>query len=395
MKNESELHILHIPSWYLPEGGQFCRDQVQALNENEVKTNILANVTLSIRKYGLKKIISFPKRTFMSHEDNINVYRHYHISIPFFKKLDGILWCYETLRIFQKYFKAFGKPDLIHVHSVLWGGYAAYLISKKTGIPYIITEHKGIFGMSCQYAADQFLSWQTPYMEKAFSNAKIIIPVSDKLIPKINTYLTQQIPYKVISNMVDTNFFHYKERINNDKIINAVMVNGFTHSKAYDILFPAIEIAFKTVENLRLTIVGEDFYGFEFDELLKKVSQKDKIQFYGETDKYGVREALWNADFFIISSRVESQSVSTLEALSTGLPVVCTDVIPEQIVNNSNSIRVPVENVQELAYAIIEMVNTHNKYDKKKISTDINNISSKKTVKEELIKTYQQIILKN
>ena len=392
MKNSGELHILHIPSWYLPEGGQFCRNQVQALNENGVKTNILANVTLSIRKYGLKKIIKLLKITFMSHEDNINVYRHYHISIPFFKKLDGILWSYETLRIFQKYCKAFGKPDLSHVHSVLWGGYAAYLISKKTGIPYIITEHKGIFGMSCQYAADQFLPWQTPYMEKAFSNAEAIIPVSNKLIPKINTYLTQQVPYNVISNMVDTSLFHYKKRINNDKIINAVMVNGFTHSKAYDILFPAIEIAFKTVENLRLTIVGEDFCGLEFDELLKKVSQKDKIQFYGEADKYGVREALWNADFFIISSRVESQSVSTIEALCTGLPVVCTEVIPEQIANESNSIKVPVENIESLANAIVKMSNSYNKYNKEEISNITQDLVSRKSVVNKLIKVYQQVL---
>ena len=127
------------------------------------------------------------------------------------------------------------------------------------------------------------------------------------------------------------------------------MVNGFTYVKGYDILFPALDIAFERVDNLRITIVGEDFYGEVFDKQWSQVRHKNRITLAGEKDKFGVRDALWTADFFIISSRVESQSVSTLEALATGLPVVCTEVIPETIVNESNGLRVPVENVEKLS----------------------------------------------
>jgi len=392
MKNSDELHILHLPSWYLPEGGQFCRNQVQALNANGIKTNILANVTIALRKYGLKKMFSFPKSTFMSHEDNIHVFRHYHISLPLLKKLDGILWSHQTLYLFKKYCKIYGKPDVIHVHSVLWGGYAAYLIKKHTDIPYLITEHKGIFGFSCQYAKEQFMPWQTPFMEKAFSNASMIIPVSENLIPKIKTFLKNDVPICVISNIVDTSFFYYKERNTAKTEIKAVMVNGFSYSKAYDILLPAIDIVLERIKNLELTIVGEDFYGEKFDEIWGKVIHKDRIIFSGELDKYGVREALWDADFYIISSRVESQSVSTLEALSTGLAVVCTEVIPIQIANETNAIRVPVENIQELANGIIQMVGMYAKYDRREIAENLRKKADQQVIASKITEAYQQVL---
>ena len=382
-------HILMIPSWYLPQGGQFCRNQAQALNEYGIQTNILANVSLSWMKYR-KKIFQFPWRSFTSQEDGLIVFRYFSRSIPLFHKINGILWSWQTLYLFDKYCKQYGKPDIIHVHSVLWAGYAAYLINKKTGIPYVITEHKGIFGLSCEYAIKQFEDWQTPYMEKAFSNAKAIIPVSENLIPKIQTYLSKNVLIQPISNVVDTDFFHFKERAF-VKDIKFVSVNGFMYVKAYDILLPAFDKACDKISTIRLRIVGEDFHGIEFDKLWSAVKHKDKITFTGELDKYGVRDELWNANIYVISSRVEAQPVSTLEALSTGLPIVCTNVIPKGMANDKNSIVVPVENIESLTAGIIEMYEKFTTYDGIVISQQIKKICGKEAVIEKLIDLYSRI----
>lgn len=390
-----KLHILHLPSWYLPEGGQFCRNQVRELNQHGVYASVLANVTISLRKYGIIRSLSFPKGFFLSHEDDIDVFRNYHISFPFFKKTDTRLWARKTLRMFTVYCKKYGKPDIIHAHSVLSGGYAAMLIKKKYGVPYIITEHRGIFGMSCQWAEEQFIAWQDAYMKEAFSNADMIIPVSKKQIPKISTFLENDVPIQVVSNMVDTDYFRYKKRENVSDKVRAVMVNGFNHAKAYDILFPAADIALGKNSKLTITIVGEDFFGEKFEQLLSKVKNKDRITFLGELDHTGVREALWSADFYIISSRVEAQPVSTLEALSTGLPVVCTEVVPMQITNESNSIRVPVEDVEALSAAILEMSKRYKDFDGKKISENVKKIADKRVVAKELIEVYKEIIKHN
>jgi L-malate glycosyltransferase len=383
-------HILMLPSWYFPNGGHFCRNQAQILCEKGIQANVLANVSLSWRKYKLQ-IFQFPWTSFTSKEDGLVVYRKYTRRIPFLKKINGLLWSWQTLIIFDQYCKKYGKPELIHVHSVLWGGYAAYLISKKRGIPYIITEHKGIFCLSCDYAKNQFEDWQTPYMKKAFSNASAIIPVSIKQIPKIKTYLTNNVPIHQISNVVDTDFFYYKKR-NIENEIKFVAVNGFVFVKAYDILLPAFDKVCDKIENVKLRIVGEDFDGPEFLKIWTPIKHKDKITFTGELDMNGVRDELWNANIYIIPSRVEAQPVSTLEALSTGLPIVCTSVVPNDVANKQNSIIVQVENIEALTEAIIEMSEKFTTYNGVAISEQIKRTSSKEVVVAKLIDLYSKYV---
>ena len=386
--NQKKIHILLIPSWYLPEGGQFCRNQAQLLCERGIKVNILANVSISWKKYGLKSL-TFPWFSFTSKEDGLLVFRKFSLRIPRLKALNGILWSWQTVKMFDKYVKENGQPDLTHAHSVLWGGYAAYLIYKKRGVPYVITEHKGIFGESCRYAKNQFENWQTPYMERAFTNAKVIIPVSTKLIPKIKTYLTKEVNIQQISNVVDTDFFYYKERII-DSEIKLVAVNGFMHVKAYDILLPAFDKACDQLSNLTLRIVGEDFEGVEFEKLWATIKYKDKITFTGELDMYGVRDELWNANIFAISSRVESQSVSALEAMSTGLPMVCTTVIPSEMANEKTAITAAVENIESFTKAIIDMCVKFEQFDSKQISRNTKRIAGKEIISAKLIELYSK-----
>ena len=379
-----------LPSWYIPEGGQFCRNQAQVLCKKGLNVNVLANVSISWKKYKFQSFI-FPWKTFASEEDGLLVLRKFTRTFPFFRRLNGLIWSWRTLKAFDKYVIIYGKPDLIHVHSVLWGGYAAYLIQKKRGVPYIITEHKGIFGESCDYAKKQFEKWQTPFMEKAFSNAKTIVLVSNNLRPKINTYLTSNVPFLEISNVVDTDFYYLKERkIGED--IKIVAVNCFLFVKAYDILLPAFDKVCDETSNVRLKIVGEYFERSEFQEIWTSIIHKDKISFSGELDSFGVREELWNANIFVISSRVESQSVSTLEALSTGLPIVCTTVIPKKMANNETAIVVPVEDIDALADGIIKMAKNFRNYDNKMISDSVKNYAGKDVISAKLIELYSQIL---
>jgi glycosyltransferase involved in cell wall biosynthesis len=389
-KKIEDIHILKLPSWYLPEGGQFCRNQAQALNAIGIKTNILANVSLSVKKYK-KRYFTLPWSSFESKEDNLLVYRHYYRHLPMLNKHNGLRWANKTLKIFEQYMDKYGKPDLIHVHSVLWGGYAAYLIKQKYSIPYIITEHKGIFGEWCQWAKDQFETWQEPYMQQAFSHAECVAPVSDKIIPKISSLTTKNVRIQPISNILNTDFFSYKKRSISDDV-KFVAVNGFIHVKAYDIMLPAFDKACEIVSNITLEIVGENFAGKAFEKLLKTIKHKDKITFCGELSSLGVREKLWNADIFIISSRVECQSVSTLEAMSTGLPAVCTEVTPSNVGNEKTAIVVPVENVEALTEAIVKMSKTYHTYDTQYISNNIKAIAGQEKVTSDLKKLYLEVI---
>ena len=42
---------------------------------------------------------------------------------------------------FDSYVKRFGTPDVLHAHNALYGGMLAARLSRKTGVPFVITEH--------------------------------------------------------------------------------------------------------------------------------------------------------------------------------------------------------------------------------------------------------------
>lgn len=389
------MKILQLPSWYLPLGGQFCLNQSLALQEQGIEVHILANVILPWRKFKFS-VFSYPIRSFFTEENGIPMYRYYSWRYPFVDIPNIEKWIKKTVDLFGEYKEKYGLPDIIHVHSSMWAGYAAALIKEKYGVPYVITEHRGIFGVKTNYAKRKFKKSYKPYLIKAFSDADYIIPVSYQLIAKISEYLIKNVPIKPVSNMLDTSYFYPIERkkINSDDKFTFVSVNGFIPVKGYEYLLPAFDKVCKKKSNVYLRIVGEDFEKKSFQKLLSKSKNLHKISFSGELNREGVREELWKADAFVIASIVESQSLATVEAMSTGLPVVGSEVIPEDMLTTVSGYRVPVENISKLADGMVKMVDNRNDFDGYKIAEHIKQIVSKETVAAQLIEIYKEVLHK-
>lgn len=393
MKNPLEYRVLILPSWYLPEGGEFCLDQALFLKERGVKVHILANVTLPWKKYKLKALTS-PWNAFESTEKGILVYRNYYRRIPGLDKANIIGWSKATLKLFDKYVKRYGKPDIIHAHSCMWAGYAAALIKEKYNIPYVVTEHRGRFGMLSSFAKDGFLPFYNKYINKGFSNASYIIPVSDQQIPRIKEFLSTQVPIKIISNILDTKFFSFHAR-KRKKVFTFTSMNSYDVVKGYDILLPAFDILCDRCNNVVLRIAGDNFQKRDFQNLLAQCRHKEHIVFTGWLNPQEVLVELHDADAFVLSSRVEAQPISVLEAISTGLPVVCTEVVPQSIVSNNEGFRVPIEDVDALANAMYMMVERKDLFDHKSISVHASSIASPEVVTDNLLRIYKEVFAQN
>lgn len=382
--------ILQLPSWYLPEGGEFCRDQSLFLKRKGLEVHILANVALPWKKYKLKAL-TFPWHSFESMEDGLLTFRYYYRRIPKLDKANILAWSKRTMILFDEYVKIYGKPDLIHAHSCMWGGYAAYLIKQKYDIPYVITEHRGRFGLRSTLAKEGFIPVYKPFLEKGFSNASYVIPVSQQLIAKIKEFLLKEVPIEVVSNILDTDFFHYLPRERTDNF-TFITVNSFSQPKGYDILLPAFDRLCNNIPNVMLVIVGDNFEDKTFQKILSGCMHRDRIVFTGWKDSRGVLSELQKADSFVLASRVEAQSIAVLEAMSTGLPVVCTEVVPEAIVTPKEGYRVPVEDVAALADAMKTMIFNRDKFDYKAISAHVNSVSGPDVVTEQLISIYEKVL---
>ena len=386
------MHILMLPSWYMPHGGQFVRNQAQALKEKGFTVNILANVQTALT-LDKSKYFTFPFCSFVSEEDNLTVFRCYSRDLPKLSRINAKIWVKNTVKLFEKYLQEFGKPDIIHAHTANYGGYVAALIKKKYGIPYIITEHRSIMSYLCEHSRKSFENWHAPYYSRAYSNADYITPVSKLQIPKIKTFLTREVPIVPVTNVINTDFFHFKERKNNTEKIKFVTVNGFYFNKSYDILIPAFDAACDKNPNIAINVVGENFEKKEFlNKLWKNVKNKDKISFTGELTAEGVRNELWQADCYIMPSRAEGQPQATLEALCTGLPMVCTNVIPDNVATAENSIMIQMENIELMTEAILKLSDTYKNYNNKAISENAVNICGKEAFTKAIIDVYKQVL---
>ena len=122
-------------------------------------------------------------------------------------------------------------------------------------------------------------------------------------------------------------------------------------------MIEAFCIVIKSFPNAHLTLVGD---GELRDEILIKI---DQLQLNGKVHLTGNKNDPWkiyhSLDLFIMSSIYEGLGRSITEALSCGVPVVCTRVegVPEIVRDNKTGILVPPKDPSALATGIIKSLN--------------------------------------
>jgi glycosyltransferase involved in cell wall biosynthesis len=82
------------------------------------------------------------------------------------------------------------------------------------------------------------------------------------------------------------------------------------------------------------------------------------VEFTGYVSDAELTEVYQSAALYAISSRVELQSISTLEAMASGLPVVAVDggALPELVATGLNGTLVPAGDAQAFGRAIAEII---------------------------------------
>jgi glycosyltransferase involved in cell wall biosynthesis len=248
------MHVLILPSWYPTiidsVSGVFFMEQAKALHNYGIKVGVIVPIQRSVKTIRKRKILKFRYQIGFKEEYGIPTFRSLGWSIPKLQKLDFKILEWQTSRLIDLYIKKFGRPDLIHVHSALWGGFAALYIYKHYNIPYKITEH------SSAYARGLIKSWHEPYLKEIFKNAVMGIAVSSNLAKLIEPYILGK-SIEVIPNVVNTDFFTLSlhSRIKQPFIFLTIAL--LTHIKAIDILIRAFASVFKNNFNVELWIGGD------------------------------------------------------------------------------------------------------------------------------------------
>lgn len=380
------MHILEIPSFFTPYGGEFCLDQARALKAVGHEVRILSNVQLGVT-IGLKGYLCLPYRRYEHQRDGITVCQSFQRGVPMVIRWNVRRWVRIVCSMFEDYVNKYGVPDVLHAHCSKWAGYAAMQISRKYHIPYVITEHLSRLVFEKEFGPAPNDVWQIPLLKEAYEKANLVIPVSEELVENIACYFGKNYRWQAVSNTIDTDFFHYQARkpLDGRPFRFCCLANNWP-MKGYDILIPAFRQLRELVKNVELHIAGRGTDSAEF-----RSSLSDGMITHGLINKEAVRELLYQSDALVLASRSEVQPLSLLEAMSTGIPVISTECVPQSLRIEGGSTIVPIDDVRALAEAMSDVTN-NSPVDGQWLSQEVKRMASPEVIGRKLEKLFSGLV---
>lgn len=380
------MHILEIPSFFTPYGGEFCLDQAKALKTQGHEVRILSNVQLGVT-IGLKGFLSLPFRCYEHQRDDITVCQSFQRGIPLTVRWNVRRWVQIVCDMFDDYTNKYGRPDILHAHCSKWGGYAAMLISRKYKIPYVITEHLSQLVFEKEFGPAPSRAWQIPLLREAYENANLVIPVSEELVDNISCYFGKDYRWRPVSNTIDVDYFHYQPRRPlNGRPFRFCCLANFWPLKGYDVLLPAFRQLREAGLDVELHIAGRGT-----DSEACKVMLSEDVISHGLISRDAVRTLLYQSDALVLASRSEVQPLSLLEAMSTGIPVVATECVSQSLRIERGCTIVPVDDVQALSDAMRRMMEQKD-FDRVAVSEAVRQLASPEVIGRQLTTLFNDLL---
>lgn len=376
------MKILFIPSWYPSKSNPIWGSYL--IKQAESMSNYADVSMIYVDRVGLKKVFSLFKRE----NDEKYRFKFYKSKILSVKRLNLNL-SYEMYKkaiykLYKIYEKENGKPDIIFAQSVLPAGLGALYISEKENIPFVVHEHS-------TQVMKQYEKHSNIVIGKANGYYAVSNNVKD-FLKKRNRKDTIVIP-----NYIDTKRFSYKPNKSKDKFI-LINICNFFKVKSLDTLLKALRIVIDKykIKNIELNIIGTGEYESFYKGICKDLNLNNYVSFKGFIDNNKLPNIISSSNVLCVSSKLETFCIPIVEAMSCGLPCISTKCGgPEEIINESNGLLVPVDNPEEYAKAIVYMYNNINKYDPKIIRKYVNSRYDKEVVCKKLLKELEIVIKKS
>ncbi|HLO16664.1 MAG TPA: glycosyltransferase family 4 protein [Anaerolineales bacterium] len=164
----------------------------------------------------------------------------------------------------------------------------------------------------------------------------------------------------VIYTAVDTGFYtpNPNRTTKQDKAIHITMVGALIWRKGFEYAIMALKSLLDQGLDVYLDIVGD---GPELDRIeytAKDLNIFERVNLIGRLDPDQVRDALWQADIFLLTSLSEGIANVVVEAMSCGLPIVSTDCggMREAITEGVEGFLVPVRDGAATAAALMRLI---------------------------------------
>lgn len=376
--NSDQVLIISFwnPTAQNPQQGIFIQEQASAVCKMREDIIFLQVNLLPSRNIFLKRTI-----------EESAYYRNRRIAI----NLYSCLWKFWYVNpwalygIIYRFIKKHGgeiNPAIIHANVIFPCGVVGYLLARRLGVKLVISEHWSKTGKLLSHPLYKRIAL------KAYDYSFAVVCVSDFLTERISRS-TGHKNLITIPNIIDTAIFSYKPKPVSDKgTISMLCIANWKLPKRLDLIFEAL-IAFASESTLKieLTVVGK---GPQTDMLKKRQTPANlKVLWTGYLDRSAIASLMQSACLFLHASDIETFSIVTAEALSTGTPVLAsnTGALPE-LINEQNGLL--AENSPEDWLNGIRAIVTK-QYDSETIASQIQNKYSPEQIGRRIISIYDGI----
>ncbi|MDZ5145284.1 glycosyltransferase [Microbacterium testaceum] len=251
------------------------------------------------------------------------------------------------------------KPDVVHIQSHIIIGRGLAREARKRGIPVIATNHvmaENILDFTTlPDALDRLfvkLAWADA--ERTFKMTRAVTTPTRKAADFLESTIdiSGVIPiscgidrsnYRPDLTPRDANRLLFVGRLTTEKHIDVVLT-------ALSQLDPALDVTFD--------IVGGGDQRAKLETLAQQLGVSSRVTFHGHASEEDLRTLYSRASVFAIASIAELQSIATMEAMASGLPIVAANAValPHLVHDGENGYLFEPGNADELAARLTDVL---------------------------------------
>lgn len=234
--------------------------------------------------------------------------------------------------------------DVIHINTEFNISKIARKASRKLGIPVVYTVHTAWIQYICTLfpLTDKWLHnfwiWvmKTLFTHPTSKASTITILPTEKMLPDLKDYGIEKKNIVILPTGLDLSRFA-KENINYDEVSKLKKELGLEGKFVYEFigriakeknipeLIDSFAEVFKATSDVKLLIVGDGPILSDLKKQAEKLGISDKVVFAGMVDWKDIPSYYYLGDVFVNASKSETQGLTYIEALASGLPVVAQD----------------------------------------------------------------------
>ncbi len=250
------------------------------------------------------------------------------------------------------------QPDVMHVHFAVPSGPVAWVLSKITGVPYVLTVHLGDVPGGTPEKTGRWFRVVKPFTFPIWNGANQVVAVSQ--FTRDLAKLTYQVPIRVIHNGVDiSNFKSGPIQIHNPPRL--VFAGRFVPQKNP---LTVIQILHQLKYlDWSLVMLGA---GKLFEQVKEKVEHhqlENRITMPGWVTPEEVKKEFQRSDILFMPSLSEGLPVVGVQALASGLAIIVSDIggFSDLVIPGENGYLCDPNNIESFLSPLEELLGDPNR----------------------------------